>query len=323
MNAVRTTEWTDAQRRCRLSDAALAMAKELGLAPHSLVKNIPNRSEPWKAPVEEWVRRLHEEKFRHRRTSSTAAPSPPPAPPTPAPRPDIAVPPLDPAPHLVSDIDAAREALFARLADGELDEDSFLAAVDRVEYDPPVSTGEIDDDDARMLRRRDCFRRFADLFATAAAKLDFVQSITLFGSVAAPLEKEILATPACGAPAWKSGTNAKTSTSLFGSAISPACGNSNASSPIPRTSGRPSPTPNTSPASRTIKSTFLLWSLAATVTAATSATMASVRKENPSAPSPAAVPNRCFASTPTSRSTRALPSARTRSSCSLGIPRFR
>jgi len=191
VNAVRTKEWTDAQRRCRLSDAALAMAKELGLAPHSLVKNIPNRSEPWKAPVEEWVRRLHEEKFRRRRTSATAAPAPPLAPPTPAPRPEIAAPPPDPAPHLVSDIDAAREALFARLADGELDEDSFLAAVDRVEYDPPVSTGEIDDDDARMLRRRDCFRRFAELFANAAAKLDFVQSITLFGSVAAPLEKEI------------------------------------------------------------------------------------------------------------------------------------
>ena len=96
MNAVRTTEWTDAQRRCRLSDAALAMAKELGLAPHS-------RSEPQKSLVEAWVRRLPEE-------------------------------------------------------------NSPTAAVDRITSAPPVSTGEIDDD-ARMRRRRDCFRGFAELFS--------------------------------------------------------------------------------------------------------------------------------------------------------------
>lgn len=35
------------------------MAKELGLNPRNLVKNIPSRSEPWKAPVEEWVRDLY------------------------------------------------------------------------------------------------------------------------------------------------------------------------------------------------------------------------------------------------------------------------
>jgi hypothetical protein len=101
--AVRPKEWTDAQRRCRLSDAALAMAKELGLAPHSLVKKIPNRSEPQKSLVEEWGRRLQ-------------------------------------------------------------DENSPIAAVDRIASAPPVSTGEIDDD-ARMLRRRDCFRGFAELFS--------------------------------------------------------------------------------------------------------------------------------------------------------------
>ena len=68
MIAVRAKEWTDAPRRCRLSDAALAMAKEFGLAPHSLVKKIANRSEPQKSLVEEWVRSLREEKLPHRRS---------------------------------------------------------------------------------------------------------------------------------------------------------------------------------------------------------------------------------------------------------------
>lgn len=51
--------WSEAQRRCRLSDEALGMAKELGLSPRSLIKNIPSRTEPWKAPVEDWVRAIY------------------------------------------------------------------------------------------------------------------------------------------------------------------------------------------------------------------------------------------------------------------------
>lgn len=35
------------------------MARELRLNPSTLVKNIPSRSEPWKVPVEEWVRDLY------------------------------------------------------------------------------------------------------------------------------------------------------------------------------------------------------------------------------------------------------------------------
>ncbi len=35
------------------------MAKELGLNPRSLIKNIPNKSEPWKAPVNAWVREMY------------------------------------------------------------------------------------------------------------------------------------------------------------------------------------------------------------------------------------------------------------------------
>lgn len=35
------------------------MAKEIGLDPQRLIKSIPNPSEPWKAPVETWVRDIY------------------------------------------------------------------------------------------------------------------------------------------------------------------------------------------------------------------------------------------------------------------------
>lgn len=49
--------WQEAKKKCRLSNEDLALAKRLGINPRSLIKNIPSKSEPWKAPVNEW---LHE-----------------------------------------------------------------------------------------------------------------------------------------------------------------------------------------------------------------------------------------------------------------------
>ncbi|MBI4590770.1 MAG: hypothetical protein HY725_18245 [Candidatus Rokubacteria bacterium] len=46
------------------------MAKELGLNPRSLIKNIPSKSQPWKVPVAVWVRELYgrrEERAARRR----------------------------------------------------------------------------------------------------------------------------------------------------------------------------------------------------------------------------------------------------------------
>ena len=56
--------WAEAQRRCRLSDEAVRMAKELGIGPRSLIKNIPARTQQWKSPVEDWVRDLYEQRQR-------------------------------------------------------------------------------------------------------------------------------------------------------------------------------------------------------------------------------------------------------------------
>ena len=56
--------WAEAQRRCRLSDEAVRMAKELGIGPRGLIKNIPARTQQWKSPVEDWVRDLYEQRQR-------------------------------------------------------------------------------------------------------------------------------------------------------------------------------------------------------------------------------------------------------------------
>lgn len=47
-----------------MDDDDIRMAKELGMAAGSLVKNIPARGQMWKLPVKEWVRELWDEKFR-------------------------------------------------------------------------------------------------------------------------------------------------------------------------------------------------------------------------------------------------------------------
>jgi hypothetical protein len=50
--------WAEAKRKCRLNAEDIAIAKRLGLNPRSLIKNIPNKSEPWKAPVKDWLREI-------------------------------------------------------------------------------------------------------------------------------------------------------------------------------------------------------------------------------------------------------------------------
>ncbi|WP_138419611.1 hypothetical protein [Aquibacillus sediminis] len=55
--------WKQAKKRCRLNTADIQMAKELGMNPKSLIKNIPTRDQKWKAPVKVWIRDLYEKKF--------------------------------------------------------------------------------------------------------------------------------------------------------------------------------------------------------------------------------------------------------------------
>jgi hypothetical protein len=54
--------WQDAKKKCQLSNENIELAKRLGLNPRSLVKNIPNKSEPWKAPVSVWLHEIDEKR---------------------------------------------------------------------------------------------------------------------------------------------------------------------------------------------------------------------------------------------------------------------
>ncbi len=55
-------EWAKAKKSCRLNEEEIRMAKELGLKPRSLMKNIPSPKQQWKLPVKLWVRELYEKR---------------------------------------------------------------------------------------------------------------------------------------------------------------------------------------------------------------------------------------------------------------------
>ncbi|MCL1876193.1 MAG: hypothetical protein FWF87_08065 [Synergistaceae bacterium] len=51
--------WKQAKAKCRLNMEEIEIAKKLGINPKSLIKNIPNKNELWKAPVGEWLRDIY------------------------------------------------------------------------------------------------------------------------------------------------------------------------------------------------------------------------------------------------------------------------
>ena len=55
-------EWKEAKKKCRLNAETVQMAKELGLNPKSLIKNIPNKNQSWKKPVYLWIREMYWER---------------------------------------------------------------------------------------------------------------------------------------------------------------------------------------------------------------------------------------------------------------------
>lgn len=65
--------WQNAKKKCRLNDADIALAKRLGLNPRSLIKNIPSKSEPWKAPISVW---LHEMDAKQQKKDAPASETP-------------------------------------------------------------------------------------------------------------------------------------------------------------------------------------------------------------------------------------------------------
>jgi len=54
--------WIEAKRKCRLNMEDIRMAKEMGLNPRSLIKNIPSKSEQWKLTVKKWIRQMNQKR---------------------------------------------------------------------------------------------------------------------------------------------------------------------------------------------------------------------------------------------------------------------
>lgn len=55
--------WVKAKEVCRLNMQDIEMAKQLGMSPKALMKNVPASTQLWKAPVKEWIRDLFEKRF--------------------------------------------------------------------------------------------------------------------------------------------------------------------------------------------------------------------------------------------------------------------
>jgi len=54
--------WIEAKSKCRLNSEDIRIAKEMGLNPLSLIKNIPSKSQPWKSPVKDWIHEMYEKR---------------------------------------------------------------------------------------------------------------------------------------------------------------------------------------------------------------------------------------------------------------------
>ena len=54
--------WAEAKHRCRLNNEDIRMAKEMGLNPRSLIRNIPAKTEQWKLPVKDWIRQMYQKR---------------------------------------------------------------------------------------------------------------------------------------------------------------------------------------------------------------------------------------------------------------------
>jgi len=57
-------KWMAAQRRHRLSDKQVQMARELGLNPDKLGKTDNHRQEPWKAPLPQFIEDIYFKRFK-------------------------------------------------------------------------------------------------------------------------------------------------------------------------------------------------------------------------------------------------------------------
>lgn len=198
--------WAEAKQRCRLNREDIRMAKEMGLNPRSLIKNIPSKSEPWKLPVKDWIHEMYQKrqekatKKKARRSAleqraregATGMPVAPSVSSFSSGRGLLAAD-IDhrqgkPPPGLTEPIPAAP---FGN--EESWDEDLIGIAEDswpRTRNIRP-SKQKIEEQDQYMLRQQRNLRLAANAIADAFAQLPEVEKVVLFGSVAVPLNKEV------------------------------------------------------------------------------------------------------------------------------------
>ncbi|MDP3938091.1 MAG: hypothetical protein Q8R92_08135 [Deltaproteobacteria bacterium] len=207
----RDSAWSEAKRRCRLNAETLRMAKELGLNPRSLIKNIPSKAEPWKAPVHVWVREMYERrrsgasekraakgKDGKRHPNESARGGMEPSPDGVGPSQIIPASPAKPRDGFIPRDRGARfqdQSPISLSEEGPPDdsgEDTFWDLEGGGRFDETAPAEETTAEENRLLvRRRNDFRLAADRIAEALSAIPSVRRVVLFGSVAAPLEKEV------------------------------------------------------------------------------------------------------------------------------------
>ena len=194
--------WIDAKRKCRLNNEDIRMAKEMGLNPRSLIKNIPSKSEAWKLPVKDWIREMYEKrqdkaaKKKSRKEQALVTN-------------DVA----NPAPFAEDSKLIVKVPLSEVFSNGEevisdnnekmvYDPFNELASEDEEhcenedefffdDFDGPPESHKIDRENQSMRRRQAEFRMAAEYVADAFSQIAAVQKIVLFGSVARALKKEV------------------------------------------------------------------------------------------------------------------------------------
>lgn len=191
----RDVQWAEAKRKCRLNTETIRMAKELGLNPRSLTKNIPSKDQQWKAPVHAWIRAIYAKRMAKAAQRSLAQSL------TQTRNTDAIAPDTDRSIELrllpnfdtpEDDPEDDYDTPDLPAADFDFDHDEFTYRDDGAwSGDFPPSRKEIAEQNRSMLERQEEFRIAAEYVAGRLSHVPTVRRVVLFGSVAARLEKEV------------------------------------------------------------------------------------------------------------------------------------
>ncbi len=172
------------------------MAQELGMNPKKLIKNVPAKTEPWKAPVHVWIRDLYEERQRKAERERQAEAQQL----AEGDRREHGARPRDQeSPDHGTGKSAVRRKKEQRRVSydtGWLDSGTGDGPLQGFEDDEWNMDGtprgrEIAEENESLLRRHAEFRQAAISVAAAFAEIPAVSKVSLFGSVASLLSKEV------------------------------------------------------------------------------------------------------------------------------------